>query len=357
MKVPVVDMRGVPLMPTTKHRAMTLVERGEATPFWKQGIWCIRLNKEPSARNLQPIVAGVDPGSKREAIVLKSEAHTIINVQMDAITYISDRLTTRREMRRGRRYRKTPCRPPRPNRARGQGKDWMPPSTKARWQWKLRVLNFLAQLYPISDVVVEDVKARTRKGKRAWNGNFSILETGKNWFYDQIRARWTLWTREGWQTAETRKMLGLKKTSDKMALSWSAHCVDAWCLAYDIIGGDPAPDDTQVLHLTPVQFRRRQLHMLQPAKGGVRRKNGGTRSCGIKRGSIVRHPKHGVAYVGGSMKERVSLHDVKSGKRVTQNARPEDLKVLAYSSWRTQLLDTQHENVKIPTTAPEGALF
>jgi hypothetical protein len=354
MKVPVVDSAGVPLMPTTEHRAIKMVKKREATPFWKQGVWCIRLNKEPSARNMQPIVAGVDPGSKREAIVLKSEAHTIINVQMDAVTYVSNRIEIRRNMRRSRRKRKTPYRQPRSNRARKDG--WIPPSTKARWQWKLRVLNFLAKLYPITDVVVEDVKAHTQKGMRQWNANFSIIEGGKTWFYDQIRARWKLWTREGWQTAETRKFLNLRKTSNKMAMSWTAHCVDAWCLAYDTIGGENTPDDTQILHLTPLKFRRRQLHMLQPSKGDVRRENGGTRSCGVKRGSLVRYEKFGVVYIGGKKGDLVSLHDAVSGKRLTKNARSENVRFLAYNSWRSRLLSTQDEIVRIGI-ASKDALF
>jgi hypothetical protein len=194
---------------------------------------------------------------------------------------------------------------------------------------------------------VEDIKAVTKKGKRQWNKNFSPLEVGKEYFYAEIRKFAKLWTREGYQTAETRKFLGLRKTSDKMAMSWIAHCVDAWCLAYDVIGGDDAPDDTQVLHVTPFAFRRRQLHLLQPAKGGKRREHGGTRSLGYRRGSYVRHPKYGVTYVGGTMDDRVSLHSIVSGKRLTQSARPDQLKFLAYSSWRAQLLPTQRETVRI----------
>ena len=355
MKVPVFDQDGIPLMPTTKHRAMRMVEKWEATPFWKKGIWCIRLNKEPSARNMQPIVAGVDPGSKREAIVLKSESHTVINVQMDAVTHVSDRVETRRNMRRSRRHRNTPCRSPRFNRSRHKN-NWIPPSTKARWQWKLRVLNFLSQLYPITGVVVEDTKARTKKGKRLWNSNFSIIEVGKNWFYDQIRDRWNLWIKEGWNTAETRKYLGLRKTSNKLAMSWSAHCVDAWCLAYDVIGGDNKPDDTQILHLTPIQLHRRQLHVLQPAKGGVRKNYGGTQSCGFKRGSVVKHSQYGVTYTGGTSKNRVSLHDIETGRRLTQHALPEHIKFLAHSSWRWQTLATQEEIVHISEESKD-ALF
>jgi hypothetical protein len=344
MKVPVMDLNRQPLMPTTKHRAMKLIARKEATPFWNHGVWCIRLNREPSARNIQDMVAGIDTGSKREAIVVKTEAHTIINVQLDAITHVSDRVTTRRQMRRTRRTRKTPCRASRKNRAQNKKKR-NPPSTKARWQWKLNILKFLIKLFPISDVVVEDVKATSRKNGKKWNRNFSPIECGKQWFYDQILKLGKLWIREGWQTAETRNMLGLKKNKNKMSLTWDAHCVDAWCLTYDIIGGDSVPDDTQMLYLTFIPFRRRQLHLFQPAKGGIRRSHGGTRSCGFKRGSLVRHPKYGVTYVGGTMNSRISLHSIETGNRLTQCAKPEDLKFLAYNGRRARLLPAVKDRV------------
>ena len=61
-------------------------------------------------------------------------------------------------------------------------------------------------------------------------------------------------------------------------------------------------------------------------------------SHGFKRGSLVRHPKHGVSYVGGKLKDRVSLHSLGTGKRLCQNAKPSDCKFLAYNTWRTCFL-------------------
>ena len=69
MFVPVIGPNQQPLMPTTPARARKWIQSGRATPFWKGGIFCIRLNVEPSTREVQPIAVGIDPGSKREAIV------------------------------------------------------------------------------------------------------------------------------------------------------------------------------------------------------------------------------------------------------------------------------------------------
>ena len=68
MYVPVVDSNQRPLMPTTPARARRWIKSGKATPFWKRGIFCVRLNVEPSNRNTQPIAVGIDPGSKREGV-------------------------------------------------------------------------------------------------------------------------------------------------------------------------------------------------------------------------------------------------------------------------------------------------
>jgi hypothetical protein len=90
MFVPVVDSNQRPLMPTTPSRARRWIKSGKATPFWKRGIFCVRLNVEPSNRNTQPIAAGIDSGSKREAITLKSQSHTYLNLLLHAVDWVKD---------------------------------------------------------------------------------------------------------------------------------------------------------------------------------------------------------------------------------------------------------------------------
>lgn len=328
-------------MPTKPQRADRWVKSGKATPFWKKGIWCVRLNVEPSARNLQPVCVGVDPGSKREGFTVKSQAHTYLNVQTHAVDWVSEHVETRRNMRKGRRYRHTPCRSPKKNYDRGE---FLPPSTKARWQAKLRMIKFLDQLFPISHIAVEDIKAKTWKGSRRWNISFSPLEVGKKWFYGECRKIAILEVFDGYEhTYQTRQGLGLKKLKNKLSSNFYAHCVDSWVLAYLTVGGDPTPDNETVIEFIPLRFHRRQLHRLEHAKGHVRARYGGTMSVGFKRGSIVKHPKWGVCYVSGWMesptkknpdRKVISLHSIQTGKRLCQNADPEDVRFLSYNSWR-----------------------
>ena len=228
MFVPVIDQWQQPLMPTTPARARRWISCGKATPYWKRGVFCVRLNIEPSARMVQPIAVGLDPGSKKEGYSVVSAAHTYLNPQADTPNWVKEAMTRRRLMRRTRRGRKTPCRQPRANRSRNSKQ--LPPSTKARWQWKLRLCRWLMSLYPIAAFVVEDIKARTT-GKPAWDRSFSPLQIGKEWFYAELGKLSAVRTAQGWQTKELRDQLGFKKISQKTAELWSAHCVDAWVLA------------------------------------------------------------------------------------------------------------------------------
>lgn len=308
-----------------------MIECGKATPFWNRGIFCIRLNIKPSSTKTQPIVVAIDPGSKKEGYTVKSEHHTYLNIQADAVTWVKDHMEIRRNMRKGRRCRKTPCRKDRMNRSRGG----LPPSTKARWQWKLRICRWLSKMYPIEGFVVEDIKAMTKKGCRRWNASFSPLQVGKKWFYEELSEMAPVSLKEGWETANLREWWRLKKTSNKLANSFSAHCVDSWALANDRVGGHTKPDNERMLLVTPLRFHRRQLHRLKPEKGGKRKSYGGTMSHGFKRGSLVGHPKYGVVYVGGYLKDRISLHSLETGKRLCQNAKPFDCKFLTFNTWRT----------------------
>ena len=206
MFVPVKSKDGKKLMPTTPTRAGMMIKCGDATPYWDNGIFCIRLNREPSGRYKQEIVVGVDPGSKKEGFTVKSKSHTYLNVQADAHNKVSKKVEKRRELRRGRRSRKCPNRKHRMNRL--AHKERIPAGTRARWDWKLRIFDWLSKMYPITHICVEDIKARTIERAKKWNTAFSPLEVGKQWFYTEIRKRWELLTLQGWQTKEMRDRLG-----------------------------------------------------------------------------------------------------------------------------------------------------
>ena len=325
MFVPVKSKDGQQLMPMHAARARKLVKRKEATPYFDNGIYCIRLNKEPSDRDTQDIAVGIDPGSKKEGFTVKSESHTYLNVQADAHDTVGKKVAKRRELRRSRRSRKCPNRKNRTNRL--ANKERIPAGTRARWDWKLRILDWLSNLYPVSHVCVEDIAAKTIPRAKKWNQSFSPLEVGKQGFYCEIHKRWELFTLQGWETKEIRDRLGLHKSGDKMSESFDAHCVDSWCLAYHTIGGNDIPDNTHVFCMSPIPIKRRCLHRENPQKGGKRPRYGGTVWNGLVKNTLVKHVKHGLARISGFGKLGISLYSLE-GKRLCQNAKIQDFKVL-----------------------------
>lgn len=332
--VPVIDSNQRPLMPTTPKRAESWIKSKKATPFFRKGIFCVRLNVEPSSRITQPIAVGIDPGSKREGYTVKSKAHTYLNQQFHAVDWVKDAEQSSTNARRARRSRKTPYRPNRKNRKQGG----IPPSTRARWQLKIRVVKTYAAIFPISHIGIEDIKASTKKGCRTWNLSFSPLQIGKEWCYSSLRQIANLTAFDGYEdTYKTRQALGLHKSKAKLSNNFDAHCVDSWMLAYLLVGGDSKPDNKIVMECKPIRLHRRQLHVFNPGTNGYRRPYGRSISQGFKRGGIVKHIKYGFCYVGGENidSKRISLHTLGSGKRLTQTAKPQDCKFLAYNSWRT----------------------
>ena len=325
MLVPVVDKNQTPLMSTKPSRARKWIRDKKATPFWKNGVFCVRLNVAPSDTKFQEIAVGVDPGSKKEGFTVKSESHTYLNVQADAHNKVGKKVEKRRELRRGRRSRKCPNRKNRTNRL--ANKERIPAGTRARWDWKLRILDWLSKLYPITHVCVEDIKARTIERAKKWNQSFSPLEVGKRWFYAEVKKRWELLTLQGYETKEIRDRFGLKKSSDKLSETFDAHCVDSWCLAYHTVGGTSIVDNTSIFCISPIPIRRRELHRQNPQKGGKRPRYGGTTSNGWVKNTLVRHIKHGLTRISGFSKQGISLYSLE-GKRLCQNAKIADCKVL-----------------------------
>ena len=327
MFVPVVDKHQKPLMPTRPSRARKWIRDKKATPFWKNGVFCVRLNCEPSDRYFQEICVGIDPGSKKEGVTVKSESHTYLNVQADAHKDVGKKVEKRRELRRGRRSRKCPNRKYKQHNLSNRAR--IPAGTRARWDWKLRILQWLSKLYPVTHVCVEDIQARTIERAKKWNQSFSPLEVGKQWFYSEVRKHWKLLTLQGWQTKEIRDKLGLKKVSKKLSETFDAHCVDSWCLSYHTVGGDSIPENTDIFCISPIPIRRRELHRQNRQKGGKRPRYGGTvLADGLIKNTLVNHAKHGLTRLAGiNAKGLFSIYSL-DGKRLTTGAKRNSFKVL-----------------------------
>jgi hypothetical protein len=121
------------------------------------------------------------------------------------------------------------------------------------------------------------------------------------------------------------------------------------------VSGATHPTCTRLWYVIPILPHRRQLHRLQASSGGRRRPYGGTRSLGLKRGTIVMHSKYGMCTVGGFDRRRntLSLHAYRTNTRLTKFGAIADCQRrtgVAFRSWFVR-----EQSKKNPTRKGEAA--
>jgi hypothetical protein len=312
-------------MPCKPSKARKLLVRGLAKKRWnKLGQFYLQLNFQPKSelnRN-QHIGLFNDTGSKWDGMAVVSKMQVLTCGMLVLPSKVAEKLRQRSEMRRARRYRNTPRRAKRfDNRRRPEG--WIAPSQKAKVDFRIKVVDEQCRLYPITCFAVEDV--RFDHYRKRWGKHFSTVEIGKAKFYEHLRKLGKLNLYTGVQTAEWREKLGLPKNGQKSSLTWDSHAVDAIAIGCAEIGcANPYPPEFRVWRR--FDYARRQLHRLEPDKGGIRRRYGGSWSIPpFRKGDVVQY--HGkLARVGGFMDGRgLSLHSYGlRNRRFTQTAKPED---------------------------------
>lgn len=311
-RVPVLSQDGTPAMPTTNRRANKWLKEKKARKVRnKLGIFQIQLLKEPSGRNKQDIVLTNDPGSAFTGIGVISKKVVLYGCTLELPGYrkclkpaivinrfgkkiekypntIIEGMTKRRELRRGRRYRKTRRRP---SRWLNRSKSKIPPSILARKRLELKVIKELTKIYPVNMIGFEDIKFNHFKDKEGIKGQFfSHVEVGKNWILKEMKKICEVKIIRGYETNIRRQQLRLKKEGDKTIRSVGSHVNDCIAMGSIILGlgieiGNKFKFDT----ITRPKYSRRILHLEQPSKGGIRRKYGGSTTdwTNIRKGDYV----------------------------------------------------------------------
>jgi hypothetical protein len=295
-------------MPTTPAKARKMIQGGVAKGCWSKLCTFYVQMLRPVGTAIQPLVAAHDPGATYEgwAIVGTKEVPLLgetVNPQK-----VADKLTTRRQLRRGRRYRNCRQRPTRFNHRRRKP-GWVAPCQRAKVELRERVAGELSRVYPIRVWVCEDVRidgnqliSPRGKGRRSWKGQcFSTAMAGKARWYAFLAARGALVLRQGWQTQDARKTYGLPKTRDKGAHTPAAHATDALALAVAQVGLVCVPvwSQTPFVVWRRFEFARRAFHRQQFQKGGSRPVFGGTTNGGFwRKGDDVEAEIAGRVYRG-----------------------------------------------------------
>ena len=323
-RVPVVSTNGKPLMPCRPSKARNLLKKGLAEKRWnKLGQFYLRLKFQPRSElnKDQQFCLAADTGSKWDGVAVISKKEVLTCGMLVLPSKVAEKLEQRRQIRRARRYRKTPRRAKRfDNRRRPDG--WIAPSQKAKVGFRIKVVDEQSKIYPIDRFAVEDV--RFNHYKKRWGKYFSTVEIGKAAFYKHLRRLGSLNLYTGVQTAEWRSKLSLPKNPVKRELSWDTHAVDAIAIGCAEVGCE-SPYPLEFWVWKRFEYARRQLHRLEPDKGDVRRRYGGSWSIPpFKKADVVMW-RGRLARVGGYMDGTISLHAFTlKNKRITQDANPAD---------------------------------
>lgn len=152
MLVYVLNKDKKPLMPCTAVKARILLKQGKAKVIQKEP-FTIQLLYGSSGYK-QDITLGVDAGAKHIGLSATTEKKELYSADVELRTDIVDLLSTRRELRRSRRNRKTRYRKPRFNNRKIPG-GWLAPSIQNRINAHLSVIGKVHQILPITAVIVE----------------------------------------------------------------------------------------------------------------------------------------------------------------------------------------------------------
>lgn len=326
-RVPVLSKNGKPLMPTKPSRARRWLREGKAV-VCNNDLQCFAVQLTVDAgEQTQPVAAGVDPGKHYSGIAVQSSKATLFTAHLELpFERIKSRMADRAMMRRGRRGRRINRKIPFNQRAHRQKRfdnrrgHKLPPSIRANRQLEYRVVKELSGLFPISSIYYEIVKAKGDKG-------FSPVMVGQKVITEQWLPEIAPVTAKfGWETSVRRESLGLEKDKQKSNQIPAAHAMDGVALAshqflqYKHLKGDRGWFEGDV-KITNAPFSvikrppvsRRQLHLMLPAKGGARRKYGGTVTRhGFRKGDFVETERKGTkhqGWVSGDTKTQVSVSD------------------------------------------------
>lgn len=163
MFVFVLDKNKKPLNPTHPARARRLLKIGKASVFRRYPFTIILHNREVEASRTHEYRLKIDPGAKTTGLAIVQNNVIVWAAELTHRGFaIRDALTTRRQLRRSRRNRKTRYRAARLNNRR-RPQRWLPPSLNSRIENILTWVRRLIKFCPITAISQELVRFDLQK--------------------------------------------------------------------------------------------------------------------------------------------------------------------------------------------------
>ena len=152
-------------MPTKRHgKVRRLLKSGRAVVI-RSCPFTIQLTYE-STTHTQPVSLGIDAGSKHIGVSATTEDKVLYEADVVLRNDIVKLLSTRRELRRSRRNRKTRYRKCRfLNRVHSKHKGWLAPSATAKINTHMETVKKVCGILPVSAITVETASFDIRKIK------------------------------------------------------------------------------------------------------------------------------------------------------------------------------------------------
>lgn len=155
MLIYVLNTNGQPLMPTSRCGKVRRLLADNKAKVVKRCPFTIQLLYD-TTDSVQVIDLGIDAGSKKIGVSACTDAKELYAAEVELRQDVTDKLSTRREFRKGRRYRKTRYRKPRfDNRVHAKHKGWLAPSVETKISSHMQVVKDVMLILPVRHITVE----------------------------------------------------------------------------------------------------------------------------------------------------------------------------------------------------------
>lgn len=185
------SITGQPLMPTKRHGFVRRLLKTHRAKVIQRCPFTIQLLYE-SGSETQPVVLGVDAGSKHVGFSACTEREELYTEEMQPRNDVVSLLSDRRQYRCSRRNRKTRYRKARfDNRVHGKHKGWLAPSVEVKIQEHITRIRRICSFLPVSKVIVETAEFDMQRLKAMEEGK--PLPAGTDYqlgeMYDEYNVR------------------------------------------------------------------------------------------------------------------------------------------------------------------------
>lgn len=158
------DIDGNPLMPTTRHGKVRRLLKAKKATVVNLCPFTIRLLYDTTGYK-QEITLGVDAGTKHVGLSATTKSKELYASEVILRSDVVDLLSTRRELRRARRYRLRYRKPRFNNRIKSKKDKWIAPSIRQKIDSYIRIIGFVYSILPVSKLIIEVAQFDTQKIK------------------------------------------------------------------------------------------------------------------------------------------------------------------------------------------------